>query len=247
MLKIRKNNRKITFLILGCAILSLGSIGFSTWILSLGDGSSNLTVNVSVETVYNETRIVEIKDGYTESIDLGLDNSTKIFDLGLSANLIVSDDEINKVTDISATITAQNSSDKSDKKDYNKVVFKEDTVGQTDVFGRTIGDDYTYLSLTVDSIAINKDLFEDYQNADGYKSYEISFDDLAIQYGSFFNNQTPEDFYTDKIDELKNIYDKDRSDVNLDNYLNAMSLAKQDIESMRTSFANKNVVITLAL
>ena len=98
-----------------------------------------------------------------------------------------------------------------------------------------------------DSIAINKDLFEDYQNADGYKSYEISFDDLDIQYGSFFSNQTPEDFYTDKIDELKNIYDKDRSDVNLDNYLNAMSLARQDIKSMRESFANKNVVITLTL
>lgn len=199
MLKIRKNNRKITFLILGCAILSLGSIGFSTWILSLGDGSSNLNVNVSVETVYNETRIVEIKDGYTESIDLGLDNSAKIFDLGLSAKLIVSDDEIDKVTDISATIIAQNSSDKSDKTDYNKVVFNEDTVGQTDVFGRIIGNDYTYLSLTVDSISINKDLFEDYQNADGYKSYEISFDDLNIQYGTFFNNQTPEDFYSSKL------------------------------------------------
>lgn len=247
MFKIKKNNRKITFIILGCAILSLGSIGFSTWILSLGDGSSNLTVNVSVETVYNETRIVEIKNGYTESIDLSLDNSAKVFDLKLSANLIVSDDEVNKVTDISATITAQNSSDKNDKKDYNKVVFKEGAVGQTDVFGRIIGNDYTYLSLTVDSIAINKDLFEDYQNADGYKSYEISFDDLNIQYGTFFNNQTPEDFYSNKIDELKNTYNKERTDVNLDNYLNAMSLAKQDIESMRTSFANKNVVITLAL
>lgn len=247
MFKIRKNNRKITFLILGCAILSLGSIGFSTWILSLGDGSSNLTVNVSVETVYNETRIVEIKDGYTKSIDLSLDNSAKVFDLKLSANLIVSDDEINKVTDISATIIAQNSSDKSDEKDYNKVEFNEEAVGQTDVFGRIIGNDYTYLSLTVDSIAINKDLFEDYKNADGYKSYEISFDDLNIQYGTFFNNQTPEDFYSSKIDELKNTYNQERTDVNLDNYLNAMSLAKQDIESMRTSFANKNVVITLAL
>lgn len=247
MLKIRKNNRKITFLILGCAILSLGSIGFSTWILSLGDGSSNLKVNVSVETVYNETRIVEIKDGYTESIDLGLDNSAKIFDLGLSAKLIVSDDEIDKVTDISATITVQNSSDESNKTDYNKVVFNEDTVGQTDVFGRIIGNDYTYLSLTVDSIAINKDLFEDYQNADGYKSYEISFDDLNIQYGTFFNNQTPENFYSSKIDELKNTYNKERTDVNLDNYLNAMSLAKQDIGSMKERFANKNVVITLTL
>lgn len=247
MFKIRKNKRKITFLILGCAILSLGSIGFSTWILSLGDGSSNLTVNVSVETVYNETRIVEIKDDYTKSIDLSLDNSAKIFDLGLGANLIVSDDEIDKVTDISATITVQNSSDESNETDYNKVVFNEDTVGQTDVFGRNIGNDYTYLSLTVDSIAINKDLFEDYKNADGYKSYEISFDDLNIQYGTFFNNQTPEDFYSSKIDELKNTYDKERTDVNLDNYLNAMSLAKQDIESMRTRFANKNVVITLTL
>lgn len=247
MLKIRKNNRKITFLILGCAILSLGSIGFSTWILSLGDGSSNLNVNVSVETVYNETRIVEIKDGYTKSIDLSLDNSAKVFDLGLSANLIVSDDEINKVTDISATITVQNSSDESNKTDYNKVVFNEDTVGQTDVFGRIIGNDYTYLSLTVDSIAINKDLFEDYQNADGYKSYEISFDDLNIQYGTFFNNQTPEDFYSSKINELKNTYNKERTDVNLDNYLNAMSLAKQDIGSMKERFANKNVVITLTL
>ena len=90
-------------------------------------------------------------------------------------------------------------------------------------------------------------MFKDYQNANGYKSYEISFDDLDIQYGTFFNNQTPEDFYSGKIDELKNIYDKDRSDVNLNNYLNAMSLAKQDIESMRESFANKNVVITLTL
>ena len=220
MLKIRKNNRKITFLILGCAIFSLGSIGFSTWILSLGDGSSNLNVNVSVETVYNETRIVEIKDGYTKSIDLGLDNSAKIFDLGLSANLIVSDDEIGKVTNISATLTADNSLDESDEKDYNKVEFSEEAVGQTDVFGRIIGNDYTYLSLTVESISINKDLFEDYQNADGYKSYEISFDDLNIQYGTFFNNQTPEDFYSSKIDELKNTYNKERTDVNLDNYLN---------------------------
>ena len=44
------------------AFLSVGSIGFSSWILSLGDGTSDLDVQIVVETVFNESKIVQIND-----------------------------------------------------------------------------------------------------------------------------------------------------------------------------------------
>ena len=230
------------------ALLSVGSIGFSSWILSLGDGKSNLDVQIVVETVYNQSKIVKINEYNKDPINLdtSMAEEEATF-LGIKAKVIVSDDEIDKGNGktILASITAENKSDENDKVDYNLIKTSGDS--STDVFGRKVGTDYTYLSLTETIITIDGS-FADYPSAEGYKYIDnVSLDTLGIKYGSYFDNKNPEEFYTGTINQLKTRYESSRSEEDLNNYLNAMSLAKQDVENMQKAINDKNIVITLEI
>ena len=230
------------------ALLSVGSIGFSSWILSLGDGTSDLDVQIVVETVYNQSKIVKINEYNKDPINLdtSMAEEEATF-LGIKAKVIVSDDEIDKGNGktILASITAENKSDENDKVDYNLIKTSGDS--STDVFGRKVGTDYTYLSLTETIITIDGS-FADYPSAEGYKYIDnVSLDTLGIKYGSYFDNKNPEEFYTGTINQLKTRYESSRSEEDLNNYLNAMSLAKQDVENMQKAINDKNIVITLEI
>lgn len=231
------------------ALLSVGSIGFSSWILSLGDGTSDLDVQIVVETVYNESKIVQINEYNKDPINLDTSMAEEEATLlGIKAKVIVSDDEIDKGNGktILASVTAENKSDENDKVDYNLIKTSGDS-SSTDVFGRKGGTDYTYLSLTETTITIDGS-FADYPSAEGYKYIDsVSLDTLGIKYGSYFDNKNPEEFYTDTINQLKTTYESSRSEENLNNYLNAMSLAKQDVEKMQEAINDKNIVITLEI
>lgn len=246
MLK-KKKTKKITLFVMFAALLSVGCIGFSSWILSLGDGTSNLDVQIVVETVYNESKIVQI-NGYNKD-PINLDTSIteeEAIPLGIKAKVIVSDDEIAKGNGktISVSVSAENKSDENDEVDYN-LIKKSGDSSSTDVFGRKGGTEYTYLSLTETTITIVGS-FTDYPSAEGYKYIDnISLDTLGIKYGSYFENKNPEEFYTDTINQLKKAYESSRSKEDLNNYLNAMSLAKQDVANMQTAINDKNIVITL--
>lgn len=230
------------------ALLSVGSIGFSSWILSLGDGTSDLDVQIVVETVYNQSKIVKINEYNKNPINLDTSMAEEEATLlGIKAKVIVSDDEIDKGNGktILASITAENKSDENDKVDYNLIKTSGDS--SADVFGRKVGTDYTYLSLTETTITINGS-FADYPSAKGYKYIDnVSLDTLGIKYGSYFDNKNPEEFYTDTINQLKTTYESSRSEEDLNNYLNAMSLAKQDVENMQKAINDKNIVITLEI
>lgn len=230
------------------ALLSVGSIGFSSWILSLGDGTSDLDVQIVVETVYNQSKIVKINEYNKDPINLDTSMAEeKATLLGIKAKVIVSDDEIDKGNGktILASITAENKSDENDKVDYNLIKTSGDS--STDVFGRKVGTDYTYLSLTETTITIDGS-FADYPSAEGYKYIDnVSLDTLGIKYGSYFDNKNPEEFYTGTINQLKKTYETSRSEEDLNNYLNAMSLAKQDVENMQKAINDKNIVITLEI
>ena len=239
------------------ALLSVGSIGFSSWILSLGDGTSNLDVQIVVETVFNESKIVQINEYNKDPINLDTSKAEEEATLlGIKAKVIVSDDEIDKGNGktILASITAEDKSvendevdhNLNDKVDYNLIKTSGDS-SSTDVFGRKGGTEYTYLSLTETTITIEGS-FANYPSAEGYKYIDnVSLDTLGIKYGSYFENKNPEEFYTDTINQLKKKYETSRSKEDLNNYLNAMSLAKQDVENMQTAINDKNIVITLEI
>lgn len=244
MIKIRKNKRKFTFLLLGCAILSLGSVGFSTWILSMGDGTDNLQVNVSIETVYNDSKIINLNDDYEKVIDLDTGSAQESVPLNLSAEIIISEDEYNSSDDnfISGAISVKSTTD-TDKTNYNLV--KPQGTG-SDVFGRKLGSEYTFLDLTSTKITLSKDQFKSY-SVEGY--YSLNLDNVAmelgIQYGSYFDNKNPQLFYESKINDLKEKYNTSRNDSDLETYLSAMELAKTDVANMQAAINNKDVVITL--
>lgn len=237
------------------ALLSVGSIGFSSWILSLGDGTSDLDVQIVVETVYNESKIVQINDYNKDPINLDTSMAEEEATLlGIKAKVIVSDDEIDKgngktisasITAENKSITAENKSVENDEVDHNLIETSGDS-SSTDVFGRKGGTVYTYLSLTETTITIDGS-FANYLSAEGYQYIDVSLDTLGITYGSYFENKNPEEFYTDTINQLKTTYESSRSEEDLNNYLKAMSLAKQDVENMQKAINDKNIVITLEI
>lgn len=230
------------------ALVSVGSIGFSSWILSLGDGTSDLDVQIVVETVYNESKIVQINDYKKDPINLDTGvTEEEAIPLGIKAKVIVSDDEIAKGNGktISVSVSAENKSDKNDKVDHNLIKISDDS-SSTDVFGREGGTDYTYLSLTETTITIDGS-FAKYPSAEGYQYIDVKLETLGIKYGSYFDNKSPEEFYTKTINQLKTTYESSRSKDDLNNYLNAMSLAKQDVKNMQKAINDKNIVITLEI
>lgn len=243
---LKKNKTKNISLILGfCAILSLASIGFSTWILTLGDGSEKLEIGIQIETVYNDAKIVEIIEGYTKTISLDTDKSQQSIDLNLSAELIISDDELNSTSTQEVSVGIEAKTD-NDETNYNLVDFEN--IATEDIFGRdlTSTEAYTYLDVTKANYTITKDQFQKY-HIDGYHSITLNFDDLGIRYGSYFNYQNPENFYSKKIEELKNQYSSTRSEVDRETYLKSMEIAKNDVSTMKEILKGKNIVITLKI
>ena len=251
-----KKVRNISITLSCLAILSLVGIGFSTWILALGDGTTDLTVNINVETSINNSAILDYTvEGTADSIELGYNNGKTTFDLTGKCKIIVGEDFIsgkeNLVIESSLVVesskyvtpnevTAQTGADFSTVDEPSKNIFRKDDVITT----------YSYLEVSKEAITINKSELLEYE-IDGYKTITLDFSNsettekFGIKYGSFFNNQNPQVYYQSKIDEFKKDYEEDRSETNLTNFLTASKAAKAELTTMKEVLQNSTITIKL--
>lgn len=253
-----KKVRNISITLSCLAILSLVGIGFSTWILALGDGTTDLTVSINVETSINNSAILDytVEEGTVDSIQLD-SNSETTFDLTGQCEIVVGNDFISGKTNlvIESTLVVESKSkpetepnvvtpkigaDYSTVENPSKNIFRGDDSSPT----------YSYLEVSQETITISTNELEDY-SIEGYKTITLDFSNsettekFGIKYGSFFNNKNPQDYYQTKIDEFKKAYEGNRTENNLTNFLTASKAAKAELKTMQSDLQNANITIKL--
>ena len=250
MRKIRKS-KYMCYGLIGCLLISLITVGFSTWVISIDESEKLFKTNINIELIDNTTVIAQVNSS-TESITL--DNtsvdgdgiissgeSNANTDIDLSIHMIVAEEQIKNLENITFSLDAIN--DTNTSKDLNKTA-----ISSNDVFGRSETTEATYLKLNITSSYDNlKDLEFDNYDIKGFKETTINIENFSVEYGSFFNNLPPEKFYQTKLNELRNTYLIDRNDNNLNKYLSAIKQAKDELDAMRGALDTKKININVSI
>lgn len=242
MIKFKKN-KKIFFGIVSCALVSLASVGFSSWIISIEQPNQNFSVSINVDTMSFETVICEAKlDKSNKTITLG---PSKVSDSGIvggdkveedlstpiKGQVIIANEEKQNIDSVKISVVSNSDGSTVDN---NKPEISV-TSGQTDIFGRNAGGDYYYLKPSISSIAIDNLTFSKY-SVEGFQVAELDtlLSDLEITYSSYFGNEDPATFYSNKLEAIKQDYVK--GTVTSEYYLGAIKKAQDEITEM-----NKNL------
>lgn len=255
--KIKRNNL-LPILICGAAIVSLGSIAFSTWIISWDNSESSFSSEVTVDGYKHETIFCEgsynvntinfdgTKIDYTGTPTEG-GEETNVTDPSIDAQVLLpssyfldiensnkTEEQKNEtpIGDIVLSINANDSLTKSDK----------NIVTNNSNFGRDQNSIYSYLSLSITSEPLVYGDFENYKDVSNYKvaSKKIS---VEIQYGTFFNYISPESYYNIKINEYKEKLSN--SEINKNQYLTYLNLMTEELEGFQSALNNKTLNIEI--
>ena len=244
--KIKRNNL-LPILICGAAIVSLGSIAFSTWIISWDNSESSFSSVVTVDGYKHETIFCEGNynvntinfDGETggEGITSKDENNISVTDPLLKSEVILPTSYFQEIensnktqeeknnTEIGNIILSLNANDSSNKIDSN-------IVSNNSNFGRNQSLNYSYLSLSINSEHLVYGDFIDYKEVSGYKIATKNIK-VKIEYGTFFNSSTPETYYQLKIDEYKK--ELSSSKINKKQYLTYLNLMTEELEGFQSA------------
>ena len=251
-----KRRKYITLALSTALLISVSSVGFSTWIFSLEQKEQSFTTTINISSSWNATAMLDLQstttqiesDGKTEDSDI-----LKEFNVPLDGSLLVANDIVNSVTDSSSkggtlnyTIDAiQNSND--NKIDLN--VITSNAITDTTFHDNTSDLKYFDISASIESVASliesRKIVIDETNNIDGYTKYIIKLDEFKIKYGSYFNGENPEVFYQNQIDDLKIKYEQ--GNIGKEEYLNSIQQAKKELGDFKTAMNGKTININISL
>lgn len=246
MIKFKKN-KKIFFGIVLCALVSLASVGFSSWIISIEQPNQDFSVSINVDTMSFETVICEadlnksnrtITLGPTEVSDSGIvggDKAEADLTTPITGQVIIANEEMSNINGVEISVVSHSESDQTT--DKNKI-----TIRANDVFGRQAGD-YYYLKPSVEKIAVSALSFSGYK-VSGFKVAELTaLNNLSVAYSTFFGNEDPATFYSEKLDAIRQNYINKSNGVTAETYLSAIKTAQTEINTMRSALSSLTIKI----
>lgn len=258
MLNKSKKIKHISIGIFACTILSLASIGFSTWIISLGDGNNSLKLSVNIDVSYDYSKVID----YTPSQPnptLNVESQSSVT-LGGTSDIVISSDVYNSVFNSSSSNSLSIQSSifigesneepaENDSNNKNKVTASSSEAEK--LIDRLPSEKYEYFSITQPTITLTKDRFEALGNS-FYKIENFDMSQFGIKPGSFFNGKDPKEFYEAQVDKYKEIYktareNNENTETALNNYLSVLELYGNDIDTMNKNLNGKRIIITLTL
>lgn len=258
MLNKSKKIKHISLGIFACTILSLASIGFSTWIISLGDGNNSLNLSVNIDVSYDFSKVIDYTPSQSNPT-LNVESQSSVT-LGGTSDIVISSDVYNSVFNssssnslsIQSSIFIGDSNEEpaeDDRNNKNKVIASSSDAEQ--LIRRESNKEYEYFAITQPTIALPKEKF----TALGTSFYKIENFDMSqfgIKPGSFFNGKNPKTFYEEQVGIYKQEYIKARDansniDSALNNYLSVLELYGNDIDTMNQNLNGKEITITLTL
>ena len=154
MIRIKKS-KKIFYCITSFALVSLATIGFSSWIISIEQPNQDFNVSINVDAMSFETVICDVKlKEENPTITLGPSSisddgivggdgqNNEDLSASIEGNLIVADEMVEKIDKVTINLTSHKGNEQTN---YNAI-----SISNTDIFGRTPGTYYLHV-LTVDN------------------------------------------------------------------------------------------------
>lgn len=244
-MKRRKALNKNIF-IFSIAALAIASVGFSSWIIGQVQGDKTISAKVEISGPTSNVFIGDLT--YTEpdkELSLSFGNANEDKNIGIKEiTTIVSENVIEASYDVSfseATIQA------------NKI-----TATTNDLFNRISGTTYNYFAFQNGNESLSKDKTNFKLEIDlskyevvpstNFREVKIEVADLNISYGSYFNFKNPQDFYDEKLDNLKKQYmSATGSDIASKKqiYIDALDKAVEELNTFVNAFKNQNIVIEI--
>ena len=246
-MKRRKTFHKNIF-IFSIAALALASVGFSSWIIGQIDNDKRVSALIEINGPTTKVFIGEITyENGQAPLDLRFDDAAnQNLDLGLKTIETFVSDNIksgNYSVSLDQTTRTLNSIETS----------------ATDIFNRTAGT-YNYLSfmrgtkpssdlyefvLDIDMNALNQ---APYIEGTNFKQYSISVSELNISYGSYFNFMNPQDYYDQKLSELKSKYlnaPSAQKETARNNYIKGIDQATDELNRFVEVFSGQQIIINI--
>lgn len=257
MLNKSKKIKHISLGIFGCTILSLASIGFSTWIISLGDGNNSLNLSVNIDVSYDFSKVIDYTPSQSNPT-LNVESQSSVT-LGGTSDIIISSDVYDSVfvdsgsssLSIQSSIYIGDSNEETTEDDHNKNIVTASSSETEKLIAREPNKEYEYFAITKPTITLTKDKFKSLGNS-FYKIENFDMSQFGIKPGSFFNGKDPKEFYEAQVDKYKEIYKTARenneyTETALNNYLSVLELYGNDIDTMNKNLNGKRIIITLTL
>lgn len=226
-----KNNKKskiVLFSVIGLAAISIGTVGFATWITGIVDKEETSDISVTVDTSKNTTCILEVNQ--TDSaIHLGeniTSEGNKIYtqggtaeDLKISFNkfrvIATSDFTISSI-DLKITAISNNETNPLDITTSGLGVAKR-------------GESKSYIDLKVGKITSIPTPADGADKLQGYKIYDFTTGnnfDIEFKWGELFNYKSPSTYYNGLL----------TSDLTTEDKLEIMNNANTTLNEMNTYF-----------
>lgn len=260
MLKLRKNKIVIP-VILFTTLISITSVGLSAWLIRVDESTKLFEANLVIEGVVTKIATLEVTNK-TEKIVFngasgnGIVKGDSVGDpaqqnVDVSYTIITHKDNLDTLVqhglDLSIKVTKNGSED-----DCNNYVQRT----EDKLFGRTQNATYTLVELDKEHINLDKSAFTTYKNNEDFTTTTLTSstgDFLKINYGSYFNNKTPDVFYSEHI---KNYQDAYYSTINnsssteeqkqnaRDNYFNSISQTNNELNNIKEILNGSTITIT---
>ena len=248
-----KSGKKIFLGLSIGAIVSLATIGFSTWIISIEEPNQDFTITVDINDLSFETILVNAeltKDKNTitcaptnvsgDGIVSGNNTTTEDLSIPVNGSLIIAEEQREKIQNVSVNLVALD----SNNQDANVI-----EVGPNDPLGREQG---TYKYFSTNITEVSSFTFNPYKDSsgatlEGFLEADLKLDNLAVTYGTFFDDgdssttNNPENFYGKVIGDLREQYIADK--ISAEKYLTAIKTAQDEINTMQTSIKKITIEI----
>ena len=245
MMKKIKKKKIVLYFIISTLLISVGSVGFSSWILSIENKESNFSANINISEARNATAILDVNTSVESISSDGDTGNIENLKVPLSGFIIYSDDINSEISKSKLSISVNALSDVNNPSgiDSNKVEIK---TTDTDSFGRTNGD-YTYFEVSDKEVSVSELTLDNTFNVSGYSKFNLSLEGFSLEYGSYFNYENPETFYNEKIEEAKKTYLNNRNDNNLNTYLNIINEANNELNTFYNKLDGQTLNIMVSL
>ena len=246
MMKKFKKKKIVLYFIISTLLISVGSVGFSSWILSIEKKESNFSANINISEARNATAILDVNTSVESISSDGDTGNIENLKVPLSGSIIYSDDinsEISK-SKLSISVNALSDVNNPSGTDLNKVKIK---TTDTDSFGRTNGEEYTYFEVSDKEVSVSELTLDNTFNVSGYSKFNLSLEGFSLEYGSYFNYENPEIFYKEKIEEAKKTYLNNRNDNNLNAYLKIINEANNELNTFYNELDGQTLNIMVSL
>ncbi len=241
-----KKKKIVLYFIISTLLISVGSVGFSSWILSIEKKESNFSANINISEAWNATAILDVNTSVESISSDGDTGNIENLKVPLSGSIIYSDDINTEISNSKLSISVNALSDVNNPSgtDLNKVEIK---TTDTDSFGRTNGEEYTYFEVSDKEVSVSELTLDNTFNVSGYSKFNLSLEGFSLEYGSYFNYENPETFYNNKIEEAKKTYLNNRNDNNLNTYLKIINEAKNELKTFYRKLDGQTLNIMVSL